>query len=539
MKKALFWLLLLGSLGAGAWYCFHFPFRAKMLYRAIPLEARFVTEHRRLAERCPALLQNEAVRALLRCAGVPGRDLDQFAASSANFRLFQHLASERTLVAYAPALGAGRQPAWVAATWVGGYSQVLKMQMTLGLVPGLERIRLAGGRKAWQCEDGVVPPARHLSLAFVEGMLVACLSPDPQAVRHILQRLDAGWPMLPGLQTWLNREEAAGDADATPDRGWVLGYQQHDGMLTVRKTQFDLRPVGRNGLEGEVRSDWQFPGFNIGPQAARRSEWGPALAGLSRILGDFPRAVAALPFDDLKADLMKDSATGAVEYVSAFLRTNVQEHAVAFACLSGGEYSGRLFGFRTPALLAGVQMADPTLFRATIAGALDELNARHRLGLIANTMVVNSQAVVVVEGLMPSAYRELAPDERVALVARGGWMICSSSLAALTNLIARTGLDSAGTWRSDDSSRDACGTLWVDLPAAADMLTKSLAVYDLMTYAQAQGRPSGAARRQWDEVLRWAQEFKDLGSLTARVTTEPDASEPVLRFVVGEAGGAP
>jgi hypothetical protein len=539
VKKAFFWLLLLGSLGVGAWYCFHFPFRAKMFYRAIPLEAQLVTEHRRLAERCPALLRNEAVRALLRCAGVPGRDIEQFAASSANTKLFKRLTSDRTLVAYAPSLGASRQPAWVAATWVGGYSQVLKMQMTLRLAPGLERIRLAGGRQAWQCKDGAASSARHLSLAFVEGTLVVCLSPDPQAVRYVLQRMDAGDPILPELQAWLDREAATGDAGGALDRGWVVGYQRRAGALMLRKAQFDLRAIGLLGLEGEVRSDWQLPGFNVGPQIARPFTSGPSLAGLSRILGDFPHAIAALPVDDLKAELAKYSATGAVEYVSAFLRTNVQEHAAAFACLSGAEYGGRLFGFRTPALLAGVQMADPSLFRATIAGALDELNAKHRLGLIANTMVVNSQTVVVVEGLMPSAYRELAPDERVAFVAKGGWMICSSSLAALTNLAARTGLDSVGTWRPEDSLRTACGALWVDLSSAADMLTKSLAVHDLMTYAQAQGRPAGAARRQWDAVLRWAQEFKDRGALTARVTIEPDSPEPVLRFVVGESGGAP
>jgi hypothetical protein len=262
-----------------------------------------------------------------------------------------------------------------------------------------------------------------------------------------------------------------------------------------------------------------------------------ATGGLERVLGDFPGVLAVVPFADVKPSVMKESETGNVELVRAFLRTNVLEEGAAFVSFSGANYGGRLFGFRAPALLAGVQMKDPAAARDMIAGALDELNARRHLGLIASTVQVGDQPVTVLEGLTPSVYRELAPSERVAFTVDSGWLVFSSNLEALTNLITRAAPGRPGAWAGHVEAGRPGRLLWMDLAATSDILTKSLAVYDLMSYARNLQRPAGRGRKQWETLRYWTEALSDAGTLAVWMEPESAAPEPVLHFVLGPARG--
>ena len=78
MKRLLFWFLLVVFVAVCAWYSFHFTCRTDTLYRAIPIEARFITEHQRLGERWRTLATNAVLRAIVRSAGVTNAALDAF-----------------------------------------------------------------------------------------------------------------------------------------------------------------------------------------------------------------------------------------------------------------------------------------------------------------------------------------------------------------------------------------------------------------------------------------------------------------------------
>ena len=359
-RRCAFWLLLAVFAGLCLWYAFFFPYDPVRLWRAIPPQARWTVEIPRLAESWPALLRHRGLRAAAAAYGWPEAQLERLAADREAARLVRRLASERTLIAYVPRFGRWGQPALVAASWVGGESQILKMQAALHLLPGLRRLRLDGGREAWEWRPRGLPPGQRVSMALVEGVFLACVSPDPRGVQQLIFRLETGAPAAEeGRQSLPSSAAPAAPADSSA-RLWIAVGGEPAGADPRRRWRIDLTWPDADRLEGRLLGLDPPPGS---PRAAAERA-----ADLAPWIGNFPGAMLAFPYAWLQPRLGA-SATGVWEYAAAFLRTNVAERGSVRLYLSDTNHSGRLFGFRAPVVLAGVPLADPAAARGMIGAA--------------------------------------------------------------------------------------------------------------------------------------------------------------------------
>jgi len=70
LRSPLFWLVALLFAGLTVWWTLHVPYAPEQVWKAIPAEAVFVSEHRDLAARWDAFSHNPFTRSLLTTVGL-------------------------------------------------------------------------------------------------------------------------------------------------------------------------------------------------------------------------------------------------------------------------------------------------------------------------------------------------------------------------------------------------------------------------------------------------------------------------------------
>jgi hypothetical protein len=230
--------------------------------------------------------------------------------------------------------------------------------------------------------------------------------------------------------------------------------------------------------------------------------------------------------------LERPSADDSVRFVLAAVRQAATDDAPLLLSLCRASYGGRILGFRTPTLILGCRLRDPSSFDKTLSDVLDGLNARLGWGLIPNTTFVHDRPVVSVKGIRKGIYGKMVEGEHPAFSVLDGWLVCASNGKVLGDMIVESrkrplNPDQPG-WVSIAGPDNGRAVLWADIPAAAKSLARAVAVYDLMWYASSSERSSGPLREGLGIAVEALKSQQSLETLQARIYL--DSGEIVVRF---------
>lgn len=529
LRKTL--VLTLAGVAATIAWMLYVPYRPEHLLRAVPANAQLLTNHENLAARWPSLMQNPLVQSLALAVGVDASALKNLATDAETQRWVQRLASRNTVMAYVPRLGAGGRPAWLLTSWLGGDSQVLRHQLAWFPPPGFARHAPHNGVPFWSVQLSGLKDELQLSLAFVEGVLIACISDDSTAILDLLDTSDGLQPSL-AIARGAKLSDYWCLAPAAPDHGWVdtpsfigpTAGKPAPPPLTVSLSLVQTKYI-EGGLCGPV------PLLPAAKTSAKALECGD----LAKLTGDLPMATVVLRTETALPPLTSLLGPDWAGLLDAAIRLQGADRVALF--MVGGDYSGRLYGFRIPALVAAIPMRKPEAMLGLIQGQLlDRLNQQHHWGLLPREMKAGNRTFFVIEGTAPGAFAGLQPEERPAYAVCEGWFLAASSARSLANLLARydssTADNEARTARWCEGLAQARGGAyaWADMARLRDELRLVIAGYSLKLMFEEPQKAAGQ-RQQFNRWKTWLETLAPLGE--ARFWLTSDGQLAALRFQVG------
>ncbi|TAN37749.1 MAG: hypothetical protein EPN23_04325 [Verrucomicrobia bacterium] len=506
------------------------PYRPERLLRVIPANAQLLTIHQNLATRWPAMLQNPVLQSLAMSVGVDAFALRTLATDAETLRWVQRLAAHDTALAYIPHIGASGRPAWVLASWLGGDSQKLRLQLLWFPPPGFTRHAPHNGVPYWTVNVPGLKPGVQLALAFVEGMVIATLGDDSSA---ILELLDSSDGILPSLASARGAKFSDYQclAPSAPDHGWV-----DTGALVQRKPNTPVPPpltmsltaVEPHYAEGNLCGPLPLP-------AAKTSAKPMEAGDLVKLTGNLPMVAALIRTETALPSLETILGPAWKDELNAALQLQHADRIALF--LMGGDYGGRLYGFRIPALIAGFPVRAGEAMPGLLHGVLDRLNTQRGWGLIPREIKIGNHTLYAVEGTRQNAFSLLPPEELPAYTVCDNWFLVASSLRALTALVARydrpEAAEQAGTARWTDGLDIARGGAygWVDFARARDELRLIIAGYSLKLMLD-DPRKAAGQRQQLNTYKAWLDALAPLGQAKLWLTSDGQLS--ALRFEIGK-----
>ena len=524
IRRILFVLLLLAFVALSVWWCAYFPFDQARVYRAIPPNATFVSRHEQLGVRWKEAVRHPLIRAMWQLAGGAAPDLDRLA-SDRDMDGFMRMAGEKCSVfAYAPAFGDTSRPAWVMSSWIGTYGNLMRWGLLKGSLSGFTRVTCPDGTKVWTVPCRDTGFGSHLSLAAAEGVLVCCLSDDPRGAWTLAKRVRGGSAMVPELSA----AATAQAGPAAPDEAWIR-------LASVVSRRVLLSPlhVGLSRVDKTCTAGW-VRGEVAGASAAALAD----TLSLTNIPMTMPSAFVLLPFGTLQSLLQGPGTPVGLRQAAARLQRETDPSAPVFACLLGGDHSGRILGIKAPTLVIGVKVKNPAAAASVVGDVLDALNFRYGWALIPH-QPENSAAATVIDSTGNGVYSSLKTTERPAVAVGGDWLVLCSNLATLEKTLREdpkgvlSGLLEGGA--AAPGTRDAVAFAWIDMEPANQALQNAIAVYSLSLLAQ--GSDGSAETR---EGLARASQFLDamrpLGTGTLRF--HPRGAELEMEFRFSARDGA-
>ncbi len=477
LRRVLTFCGLAFFIAAVAGYIFWIPYDPAGLYRAIPANATLVSAHQNLAQRWPQLATNIWLAPFLGATSTA----DQTRAPRMNLAATQliRLARRDTLCAYLPAPGGNAQSVWMAAAWIGGWSPCVRWALVWGRWHGIKDLGSFGGRTMWGLQQPLADGQR-LSFACGDGILLACLSPDPSAVRYALMAYDG---LIPSTRAFA--ELQAMPKPVSPDVFWGqwLGPANNERFtLTGELARFDDR-----GLAADIR---------IRPSPLRQAQLAESIeiTAVEQTLGNLPVLIMALPFATILDKLPATTPNAAwLETADRILQSDwirPDDNGLVLALFTGeygGGYGRKPLRMRIPALMAFTRIKHPDGIQRAIRRELDLLNARHRLGLIQDPMPLNvgAQALWTIEITSNQLLSEMEIEDRPAYTLVGDWLIVSSQAGSLAKLMQRiqklddtTPLPPAG-WHATMSAKNTSGVAWLDLDAGGKTIQLALSLWGL------------------------------------------------------------
>ena len=533
-------LLVLAALAAGAWWTFHFPYDPQAIYRAIPDRAAAVLHAPDLPGRWESLVANPIVASALRTAGTEPDDALWLVRDPEIRAWFERLAGRDALLAWLPA-AEGRSPALVAATWLGGDASWLRQELLLFKLPDFQRMEKAfPDRAVWRVKGLDLPRGWVLTLTFGDGVLLACLSPNPYGIGELLAAHDAIAPRLldapvgfdafaadnnaalpspdAPLRLWLRDDwpddlaapAPAEDAPLPPPLGRILDIRHLDA------TRIDLRATARD------LADWLDPD----PSPAD-------FASLGRILRDTPCATLLLRRSLLRQSLRQTWLRGDARH-GVRMALEIAGDPVAVALLDG-DCSGRLAfglmrklglsGLKVPTLLAATPAPDPAAARAAVGRILDSCNARYRGAFVfrPKTLPDGTELCTLESAGGNEWVDELASSDRPAWAIRDGWLLVASNRAALEKLLSSPAAPPTSPlppWAA--SSTAPAARLWLDLDRTATTYAHLAAMWSMAQ--RFLGIPTDPALQAiLDDIRAWLDAFRPYRQATAEWAAAPDA----------------
>ena len=378
---------------------------------------------------------------------------------------------------------------------------------------------------------------QRLSFACGDGVLLACLSPDPAAIRYMLMAYDGLIPSTRALSELRTMPEPV-----SPDVVWGQWQGPANAgkfTLTGALTRFDGQSLSAT--------------MRLRPSPYRQVQLADSIdiAAVERILGNLPALVMAIPLptiqDRLRSTIMPGEGTGPTATEPAWLPTirrilqsdwiQQDTNGLVLALFTGeygGGYGRKPLRMSIPALMAFTRVKRSDNVHRMIGRELDLLNARHRLGLIQDPspLTVGPQAIYTIE-ITNKPQVALEVEDRPAYTLVGDWLIVSSQAGSLAKLMQR--FQKLGnetplmpeSWHGTMSAKNTSGLVWLDLDAGGKTIQLALSLWGLsQRTAAAPSTPPviKAARTLLDRI-------RPLQSCT--LWMEPKGSNAVVRVEIG------
>ncbi|MDP2990566.1 MAG: hypothetical protein Q8O57_08390 [Kiritimatiellota bacterium] len=529
-------------------YLFWMPYDRASLYRAIPADAVLVSSHQNLGQRWPRLATNIWLNPFIGAADIseqpPNASMSPKILSK--FSRLIRLPRRDTLLAYLPdasRLFGGRddrdgtdKPAWIAASWIGGWSPCVRWALFWGQWPGSQWLGIKdlgafGGRTMWGLQKPLADGQR-LSFACGDGVFLACLSPDPSAIRYVLMAYDGLIPSTRALSELRTMPEPV-----SPDVAW---YQRQgpanaeQWTLTGELTRFDDQ-----GLSATIR---------LRPSPYRQSRLADSMdvAAVEQALGNLPAMIMALPLPTIQDWLIATATDSAwLQTIRRILQSDWirQDNNGLVLALFTGEYGGgygrKPLRMSIPALMVLTRVKRPDSVQRTISHELDLLNARHRLGLIRDPipLTVGAQTIWTIEITSNNILATLEAEDRPAYTLVGDWLIVASQAGSLAKLIQRiqkpgneTTLTPAG-WHGAMSATNTAGLVWLDLDAGGKTVQLALSLWGLSQRTADPDSLRGRDRHAIKAARTLLDRISPLQSCT--LWMEPEGSNAVVRVEIG------
>jgi len=498
--------------GACVWRVFHFPYRREALLLAVPPGAAWAAEQPNLAAAWRAAAENPLVKASLAAAGVKEEDLDRVLAGNRIDRILGPLASRNTVAAYVPESAAGHPqgPAWIAASWVGFRSPVLRWRR-LDEAMGRSAIkrRLKPGVNMWTRTVTETGEPWFISVCVIRGAVYACLSKDPFGVQHIAFRVNRGSGMAPFLTDIAASLPPEGSLE---QRGWFLAPWKTGTRAGTEPVQYSLSAFDDGSAVCALRLSHNA--LTVAP-APMPAGW----EGAAGLLGDRPCAFLALNREQLDPILDSFLKKGAATFGP--LLSQSPAGAPAFACLVAGVDGNRVMGLKFPGLVAGCRTGlDPEGLYARVMDTLDRLNGDNRLRLIPRRMRDGARSWIRIESSDSGVLAGLREGETPAVAVVGGWLVFAGTEALLRAVLDGSPPGSEQPWQTLLLPGGSAPALWMDAGPACRSLRDGVAVLTLLAIASGDTEAARAKRRRLDRAKIWLQYAQNAGSCTVRMEPE-------------------
>ncbi|MFH0909692.1 MAG: hypothetical protein V1929_13110 [bacterium] len=484
------------------WWSVHIPYAPDQLYRAVPANVTVVSAHYDLAGRWSMLTSNPVSATLLSSFGLDQQALRELNADEKFKRWFRRLASDESVVAYAPDLGIAGRPSWVFASWIGGSSQRLRWLLsTSGKLKPIDRVHYP----VWVIRPSGMKNASKVAFAFVEGMVVGCVGNDVTVMDDILRCVDGLYPSIAAQRDLIPaRVEGV-------DRGW-FGVD--------RRVTYAFDAITATTIRGHVTAPFSLHAGQPDPSTA-------TLEKLQQLWGDYPVAYAVVDRAAAASWLTNTYAYAWVRAVTNIV-AEAQGGSIALGVLAG-DFSGRFKGLKLPTIMAGASVQDPEKARKSIAEQIDNLNARSQWGLVPQELMVGAHRVYAIEGTAQNLYAGLAVNERVAYTTGEDWLLFSSNVEGLTNLLAAADRRGpAGVASREIPAAPVQGL--IDLEQGAKAIRLAITAY---SFKLALEDPFGSQpeRQKLNEVKAWVDALAPLK--TVRFWLRPEGDVTRLSFDAG------
>lgn len=514
MKRRIwFWGILVSFAATVLGWMLWVPYDSVALYRAVPVQATFVTAHARLADRWSSMIGNPLVQSLGQTMGVDGEDLQALRSNPDAEALMDLLASRETLLAYVPKSEVRHEEAWVVASWIGGRSQRLRWILSFRSISGLEAVGRQRGRTIWAIHDAHFSDGARLHAVLVEGMVIACLSRDSTALFEVLDVYDGFSPSLHDLPRTLQARMDLRD-DQAPDRGWV----RRGAAWEKSPLRWGLTSLSSRRVTGRMQMQ-QADLHPVGPAEPKEPRPYPVL------LGNRPEAVL-LAQPGLLAQYAPQ-LPGPVWPLIARAGLAEASPEPAVLALMGGIYSGRFKGLKLPSLVFAVALKEPGRADELVQELIDRINAAYRWGLIAARG--DDRRMVYIESTADTGYASLEPDERLAYIVDGPWLLISSNAGALGRLLEYAPSGEVPAWQKPPPGAAPRALFWSDLGAAGKTLRSAVAVYSLKLLLEDPEETQGV-RELLLLTQAWVDALEPFGAAGAEVQTVGEDLELIFQL---------
>lgn len=457
-----------------ACWMFHVPYNEAELFRAMPHNADMVSSHVDLPAR---FMRGATIADNFGFLSPKVLEARKAMAASREFRKIfaaPELRTKRSVVGYIHRLDG--EPACFFATWLGRHGQIMRWSLLWKTPPHLVRTSTDYGYPIWSSRSAASND-QVLSFAFVDGMLLGCISRNPAGVRHALETYDGHLPSVAAAKIPEYVAPLIPNPKA-PDTGWFRTRTRPiPGMPHIVAFSFDS--VEAPCIRGAFQSD--MPLAADSPLAAPVN-----LDGLENCFGKAPSAVLAMPSDLLAGALEAAPRSLPVEVASALLHSGaVAQSGPVAAGLFLGEFGGRIHLAlgrpRIPALSLAVRLGDRDRVREGLTRAADLVNGVFRAGLIVSPAAIlpGNTPFYGFEMTSSNSAAMQRPEDLPGCALAGNWLVLSSHAQSLQNVLSQTltgSVTAAQTeaqppeWQRLLREKAAGAFFWADLEATGKEL---------------------------------------------------------------------
>ncbi len=528
LRQISFWVTLTISLLISVWWTFHVPYRPEHVFDALPAAATVVSVHQNLAEECDAVFNNPLLLRAIRAGGIDEASLAALSTNTVARKWIAKLSADQSVLAYVPAMGSEQKPALIAASWIGNQSRLLRWQMAWLKTRELTPVYLDDGNLTiWLSRTRFGKSNLRLSLALSEGLVLACISEDPIGVRTLLE----------AAENYPDRYTVAGRGRPAVAHGLLKGSPRHWGWFEANRKpvafQFELHPETVN---------LEMSGTEVLPVALPLKE-AEGTGNAMNLIAKTSDFAALLPLDWVSAFIPPDPPLLFLKTVRELADPKgTPDHALAFMALLDQDHNGRIRGpinknlrslikgVKAPTLLLGLQIQSDSEADNRINQTLTKLNSQYGLELTAGPFEPESGLrITSIYDARKSFYSSFEPEERVAYVVRGNWLILASNGSVLKKLLSQPTTGGKNDWKLDPAAMPTASA-WANLNGVGQTLKNVSGVAKLASMlATSSGTP--ALRETLNQVGTAAAVLRELNQAHLTMQSSPGGFR--LNLVIG------